>query len=165
MRHSQRQTRLFRGLALVLDGAAGTGVVWQPPGDRTIYRLGGSAALWIRFTVPPTATEGPAGETTTEVSTGAWGLLVMLTTVVPAVTCTAQTTLLTGAQASGLTAASAAAFRASRIGSIYGLEGIGSAMFEHFIYDAECQPLTTSFADYLMATSTDFPNVEAYTAL
>ncbi len=30
------------------------------------------------------------------------------------------------------------------------VQGIGSAMLEHFIYDAECQPLTTSFADYLM---------------
>lgn len=44
------------GQAQVQDVAAGPHIRWQPTGDRTIYRLGGSAALWIRFTVPPTAT-------------------------------------------------------------------------------------------------------------
>lgn len=35
--------------------------------------------------------------------------------------------------------------------------GIGNALFEEMVYDAEGQPLTTSFADYLLPTSTDIP--------
>lgn len=42
------------------------------------------------------------------------------------------------------------------------VQGIGSAMFEHFIYDAECQPLTTSFADYLMPLAPEIPNIEVH---
>jgi carbon-monoxide dehydrogenase large subunit len=42
------------------------------------------------------------------------------------------------------------------------VQGIGSAMLEHFIYDAECQPLTTSFADYLMPLAPEIPNIEVH---
>ncbi|HVW55431.1 MAG TPA: xanthine dehydrogenase family protein molybdopterin-binding subunit [Rhizobiaceae bacterium] len=42
------------------------------------------------------------------------------------------------------------------------VQGIGSAMFEHFIYDAECQPLTTSFADYLMPLAPEIPDIEVH---
>ncbi|MBS3650571.1 xanthine dehydrogenase family protein molybdopterin-binding subunit [Pseudaminobacter sp. 19-2017] len=42
------------------------------------------------------------------------------------------------------------------------VQGIGSAMFEHFIYDGECQPLTTSFADYLMPLAPEIPNIEVH---
>jgi len=42
------------------------------------------------------------------------------------------------------------------------VQGIGSAMFEHFIYDEECQPLTTSFADYLMPLAPEIPNIEVH---
>lgn len=45
------------GQARVQDVATGPEIRWEPTGDRTIYRLGGSAVLWIRFTVPPTATQ------------------------------------------------------------------------------------------------------------
>lgn len=36
--------------------------------------------------------------------------------------------------------------------------GIGNALLEEMIYDANGQPLTTTFADYLLPTSTDLPN-------
>ena len=42
------------------------------------------------------------------------------------------------------------------------VQGIGSAMFEHFVYDEECQPLTTSFADYLMPLAPEIPNIEVH---
>lgn len=42
------------------------------------------------------------------------------------------------------------------------VQGIGSAMFEHFIYDAECQPLTTNFADYLMPLAPEIPDIEVH---
>jgi carbon-monoxide dehydrogenase large subunit len=42
------------------------------------------------------------------------------------------------------------------------VQGIGSAMLEHFIYDAECQPLTTNFADYLMPLAPEIPNIEVH---
>lgn len=42
------------------------------------------------------------------------------------------------------------------------VQGIGSAMLEHFVYDAECQPLTTSFADYLMPQAPEIPNIEVH---
>ncbi len=42
------------------------------------------------------------------------------------------------------------------------VQGIGSAMLEHFIYDAECQPLTTSFANYLMPQAPEIPNIEIH---
>lgn len=42
------------------------------------------------------------------------------------------------------------------------VQGIGSAMLEHFIYDSECQPLTTNFADYLMPLAPEIPNIEVH---
>ena len=42
------------------------------------------------------------------------------------------------------------------------VQGIGSAMLEHFVYDSECQPLTTSFADYLMPQAPEIPNIEVH---
>ena len=41
--------------------------------------------------------------------------------------------------------------------------GIGATFFDELIYDSEGQLLTGSFADYLMATSTEFPEIEAIT--
>jgi len=41
------------------------------------------------------------------------------------------------------------------------VQGIGSTMLDEFVYDADGQLLTGSFADYLLATATDFPHVEA----
>ncbi|EBU7498108.1 xanthine dehydrogenase, partial [Salmonella enterica subsp. enterica serovar Typhi] len=42
------------------------------------------------------------------------------------------------------------------------VQGIGSAMFEHFIYNEECQPLTTNFADYLMPLAPEIPDIEVH---
>lgn len=42
------------------------------------------------------------------------------------------------------------------------VQGIGSAMLEHFIYDEECQPLTVSFADYLMPLAPEIPDIEIH---
>lgn len=42
------------------------------------------------------------------------------------------------------------------------VQGIGSALFEHFIYNEEGQPLTTNFADYLMPASSDLPDIEIH---
>jgi carbon-monoxide dehydrogenase large subunit len=39
-------------------------------------------------------------------------------------------------------------------------QGIGNALFEDFVYDADGQPLTTTFMDYLLPTATDLPAVE-----
>jgi carbon-monoxide dehydrogenase large subunit len=47
------------------------------------------------------------------------------------------------------------------IGSI--VQGLGGAFLEHLVYDDEGQLLTGSFADYLMPTATDFPNVRSIT--
>jgi carbon-monoxide dehydrogenase large subunit len=41
------------------------------------------------------------------------------------------------------------------------VQGLGGAMLEHFIYDENGQLLTGSLADYLLPTSTDFPNIRA----
>jgi len=41
------------------------------------------------------------------------------------------------------------------------VQGLGGAFLEHFIYDAEGQLLTGSFADYLLPTAGDFPNIRA----
>jgi len=41
-------------------------------------------------------------------------------------------------------------------------QGIGSALLEEIIYDSEGQPLTTTFADYLMPSATDMPDIEVY---
>lgn len=39
------------------------------------------------------------------------------------------------------------------------VHGLGNALFEHMRYDDEGQPLTTTFADYLLPTATEVPNV------
>ena len=41
------------------------------------------------------------------------------------------------------------------------VQGLGGAFLEHFIYDADGQLLTGSFADYLLPTASDFPNIRA----
>ncbi len=41
-------------------------------------------------------------------------------------------------------------------------QGIGSALLEEIVYDSECQPLTTTFADYLMPSATDMPDIEVH---
>jgi carbon-monoxide dehydrogenase large subunit len=41
-------------------------------------------------------------------------------------------------------------------------QGIGSALLEEIIYDAAGQPLTTTFADYLLPGTTNVPNIEVY---
>jgi carbon-monoxide dehydrogenase large subunit len=38
--------------------------------------------------------------------------------------------------------------------------GIGNALFELMAYDEQAQPMTTTFADYLLPGSTDVPNIE-----
>jgi carbon-monoxide dehydrogenase large subunit len=45
------------------------------------------------------------------------------------------------------------------MGSI--VQGLGGAFLEHFIYDEEGQLLTGSFADYLLPTADNFPNIRA----
>jgi carbon-monoxide dehydrogenase large subunit len=42
--------------------------------------------------------------------------------------------------------------------------GIGNALFEWMGYDDGAQPVTTTFADYLLPGSTDVPNVEVLLA-
>jgi aerobic carbon-monoxide dehydrogenase large subunit len=41
------------------------------------------------------------------------------------------------------------------------VQGLGGAFLEHFVYDAEGQLLTGSFADYLLPTASDFPHIRA----
>ena len=41
------------------------------------------------------------------------------------------------------------------------MQGLGGTLLEEFVYDDFGQMLCGSFADYLLPTSTDFPNVEA----
>jgi aerobic carbon-monoxide dehydrogenase large subunit len=41
------------------------------------------------------------------------------------------------------------------------VQGLGGALLEHFVYDAEAQLLTGSLADYLMPTADDFPSIRA----
>jgi carbon-monoxide dehydrogenase large subunit len=41
------------------------------------------------------------------------------------------------------------------------VQGLGGAFLEHFVYDAEGQLLTGSFADYLLPTASDFPRIRA----
>jgi carbon-monoxide dehydrogenase large subunit len=38
--------------------------------------------------------------------------------------------------------------------------GIGNALFEWMGFDAECQPITATLADYLLITSTETPNID-----
>jgi len=40
------------------------------------------------------------------------------------------------------------------------VHGIGNALFERMSYDASGQPLTTNFAEYLMASATELPRIE-----
>jgi carbon-monoxide dehydrogenase large subunit len=47
------------------------------------------------------------------------------------------------------------------IGSI--VQGLGGAFLEHLVYDDEGQLLTGSFADYLLPTASDFPNIRSIT--
>jgi carbon-monoxide dehydrogenase large subunit len=42
------------------------------------------------------------------------------------------------------------------------VQGIGSALLEHFVYDEQCQPLTTSFADYLVPSAPEIPPIEVH---
>jgi len=42
------------------------------------------------------------------------------------------------------------------------VQGLGGTFLERFAYDANGQPLATSFADYLMPTAADFPNIRAF---
>jgi len=42
------------------------------------------------------------------------------------------------------------------------VQGLGSALFEHFVYDRECQPLTTNFGDYLMPAAGEIPEIEVH---
>ena len=39
-------------------------------------------------------------------------------------------------------------------------QGLGGALFEEFRYDAHGTPLSTTFADYLMVTAREMPEVE-----
>ena len=39
-------------------------------------------------------------------------------------------------------------------------QGLGGALFEEFLYDARGEPLSVSFADYLMPTAREVPHVE-----
>jgi carbon-monoxide dehydrogenase large subunit len=47
------------------------------------------------------------------------------------------------------------------IGSI--IQGLGGAFLEHLVYDENGQLLTGSFADYLLPTASDFPNIRSIT--
>jgi carbon-monoxide dehydrogenase large subunit len=40
------------------------------------------------------------------------------------------------------------------------IQGIGGVLYEHFVYDADGNPLTTTYLDYLIPTSTDVPVIE-----
>jgi len=46
------------------------------------------------------------------------------------------------------------------IGAI--VQGLGGSLLEHLIYDESGQLLTASFADYLLPTMSDFPNIRAF---
>ena len=41
------------------------------------------------------------------------------------------------------------------------VQGLGGAIMEHLVYDAQGQLLTGSLADYLIPTASDFPNIRA----
>jgi carbon-monoxide dehydrogenase large subunit len=47
-------------------------------------------------------------------------------------------------------------------GQVHGgvVHGIGNALFEWMRYDEAAQPITTTFADYLLPTATEVPNIE-----
>jgi carbon-monoxide dehydrogenase large subunit len=40
------------------------------------------------------------------------------------------------------------------------VQGIGGTLYEHFIYDDDGNPLTTTFMDYLLPTTTEVPTIE-----
>jgi carbon-monoxide dehydrogenase large subunit len=40
------------------------------------------------------------------------------------------------------------------------VQGIGGALLEHFVYDGDGNPLTTTFLDYLLPTTTEVPRLE-----
>ncbi len=40
------------------------------------------------------------------------------------------------------------------------VQGIGGALLEHFVYDADGNPVTTTFLDYLLPSATDVPMIE-----
>ena len=40
------------------------------------------------------------------------------------------------------------------------VQGIGGALLEHFVYDDDGNPLTTTFVDYLLPTTTEVPEIE-----
>jgi carbon-monoxide dehydrogenase large subunit len=40
------------------------------------------------------------------------------------------------------------------------VQGIGGALLEHFVYDDDGNPLTTTFLDYLLPTTTEVPRLE-----
>jgi carbon-monoxide dehydrogenase large subunit len=42
------------------------------------------------------------------------------------------------------------------------VQGLGGTFLERFAYDSNGQPLSTSFADYLMPTASDFPNIRVF---
>jgi carbon-monoxide dehydrogenase large subunit len=42
------------------------------------------------------------------------------------------------------------------------VQGLGGAVLEHLVYDAEGQLLTGSLADYLVPTASDFPSIRGY---
>jgi len=42
------------------------------------------------------------------------------------------------------------------------VQGLGGTFLERFDYDQNGQPLSASFADYLMPTASDFPNIRAF---
>lgn len=42
------------------------------------------------------------------------------------------------------------------------VQGLGGTFLERFAYDGNGQPLSTSFADYLMPTAPDFPNIRVF---
>jgi carbon-monoxide dehydrogenase large subunit len=40
------------------------------------------------------------------------------------------------------------------------VQGIGGTLYEHFVYDDDGNPLTTTFMDYLLPTTTEVPTIE-----
>jgi aerobic carbon-monoxide dehydrogenase large subunit len=40
------------------------------------------------------------------------------------------------------------------------VQGIGGVFYEHFVYDADGNPLTTTFLDYLLPTAADVPDIQ-----
>ena len=48
------------------------------------------------------------------------------------------------------------------VGQVLGgaVHGIGNALLERLLFDEHAQPLTTSFADYLLPLATDVPRIE-----